>query len=117
MEPGDLRLQPGIGMMLYFATLVGLRAKMLDRASIADVRRRSIPNQTPHIVGSDRLELLSSRTLPNIVMAMVSEACDAHLLGPMMGMTCDQLETEGHKEKKHRIGAGEQHFCIDGLWH
>jgi hypothetical protein len=44
MKPGDLRLQPGIGIMLYFATLFGFRAKMLDRASIADVRRRPIPN-------------------------------------------------------------------------
>jgi len=100
--------------MFYLAALFGLRAKMLDRASIAGVRRRPVPNQTPRIVGSDGL---SSRTLPNIVMAMVSEAGNAHLLGPMMSMTCYQLETEGHKEKKHRIEAGEQHFCIDGLCH
>src|SRR5262249_5527456 len=113
MEPGDLRLQPGVGMMLYLAALVGFRTKMLDGASIANVRRRSIPNEAPRIVGSDRLELLSGRTLPNIVMAMVSETGNAHLLGSMMSMTCDQLETKGNQEKKHRIGAGEQHFCID----
>jgi hypothetical protein len=50
-------------------------------------------------------------------MAMVSEAGNAHLPGPMVSVACDQLEAEGHKEKKHRIDAGEQHFYIDGLWH
>src|SRR6516165_1215152 len=96
MEPGDLRLQPGIGIMLYFAALVGFRAKMLYRASIADVRWRPIPDQTPHrIVGSDGLKLLPSRTLPDIVLTMVSETGNAHLPGSMMGMTSYQLETEG----------------------
>jgi len=48
---------------------------------------------------------------------MESEAGNAHLLGPMMGMTCYQLETEGDKEKEHRIGAGQEHFYVDSLWH
>jgi hypothetical protein len=48
---------------------------------------------------------------------MVSEAGNAHLLGPTMSVTCDQLQTEGHEEKKDRIEAREQDFCIDGLWH
>jgi hypothetical protein len=50
-------------------------------------------------------------------MAMVSEAGNAHLLGPMMGMACYQLETDGDKEKKHRIGACQERFYVDGLWH
>jgi len=117
MEPCDLRLQPGIGIVLYLAAFCRFGAKMLNRASIADMCLRPIPNQTPRIVGSDGLQLLSSRTLPNIVMAMASEAGNTHLLGPMMGMACYQLETDGDKEKKHRIGACQEHFYVDGLWH
>jgi hypothetical protein len=50
-------------------------------------------------------------------MAMVSEAGNDHLLGPLMGMTCYQLETEGNEEKKHRIAAGQEHFYVDDLYH
>jgi hypothetical protein len=59
------------------------------------MRRRPIPNQSRCIVGSDGLKLLSSRTLPNVVLAMVSEAGNAHLPGAVMGKTWDQLETKG----------------------
>jgi hypothetical protein len=51
------------------------------------------------------------------VMAMVSEAGNAHLLGPMMRITCYQLETQGDKEKKHCICASQQDFYVDRLWH
>ena len=48
---------------------------------------------------------------------MVSETGNAHLLGPMMGMTSHQLETEGDNEKKYRIGAGQENFYVNGLRH
>ena len=59
MEQCKLRFQPGIGIMLYLAAVVGLRAKMLNRACIANVRRRPIPNQALAIVAK-ALSLIGS---------------------------------------------------------
>jgi hypothetical protein len=61
---------------------------MLNRTSIADVRRRPVSNQTLAIVSSQGLQLLSGGTFPNVVMAMVFETSNTHLLRPVMGMTC-----------------------------
>jgi hypothetical protein len=117
MEPRDSGLQPRIGIVLDFAALVGFGAKMFNRASVADMGWRAIQDQTPRLVGSDRPQVRPGWTLPNIVPPVVSETRDAHLLGPMMRITRNQLETEGDKEKKHRVGARQEHFYVDGLLH
>jgi hypothetical protein len=69
------------------------------------------------MVGGNRLQLLSSRTFPHIVLPMIFEAGDTYLLRPMMRMTGQQFQPEGANEQKQRIQAREYDFDINRLEH
>ena len=110
VEAAGLGVRPRVERADDLAALVGVRARVLERAAVADVRLGAVAQQPPLVVDLVRPQVLALRAAPVIVLGVVLEAGGAVAQRAAVGVHRQPLEHAGGDQQEDRVARGEDRF-------
>ena len=98
MESAEFRFDPRIQMPLEQASVVGIRAVLLESAGVACVGRRAIVHHTALVICCGAPQLPARGTFPYIHVLQVHKPGVAVALRALMRMARQELQDERHRQ-------------------
>jgi hypothetical protein len=113
VEAPGLEPRPIVDEADDLAPLVGVGARVLAGAGVADLRLAPVTEQPSLVVVLVQPKMLPFRALPRVEVRVVAEACGAVALAAVVRMAGEQVEPHGDREQEERVAGGERDLGVD----